>query len=155
LGAGDEAIVSDELDMFGPLPGMDTKSYPGTLAPRQPTLSLASDRLALLDLCPSKEYMIGNVATKCYTIGSVAKVLDRKTVTIRSWEMKGWIKPPKFRTKRPDGQQIPGQAVKGRRLYSRDQVEYLIRSFEACSLDDPKKAQWDKFRSLLQNYPTH
>lgn len=118
-----------------------------------------SERLAFLDMLPSKSWNLRGVDTQCYTIGSLAKVLDKQPVTIRSWEQKGWLKPPHARSHAPksrvDDQEmkIGDTVIKGRRLYTRQQVEFLINAYEESKLDDPKKADWSKFRSLLQSYP--
>lgn len=123
-------------------------------APPTPIEEWVSPRITLLNTLPSKEYFLRGEPAVCYSIGSVAKVLGKSQVTIRSWEQKGWMPMPKARTAAPQRPTIEGKAVKGRRLYTRQQVEYLIQAFESANLGDSKKADWPKFKQLLQQYPT-
>ena len=143
--------MSDPLmDMFGG----DIKSYPGNKPPKLQSKEVEkTDTIAYLNTLPSAEYSVNGNPTQCYTIGSLCKVLGRKAVTIRSWEAKGWMPKPKLRTRPPEGVQVPGKAPKGRRLYSRSQVEYLIEAVERFHLEDPKVADWNGFRQHLKSYP--
>lgn len=148
--------MRDPLDMFNQVTE-DKKDYPGGTIPRNRAggeLPPRNDKVALLNDLPSKEYLIGGVATKCYTIGVVSKVLDRETVTIRSWELKGWLPRPKIRTRPPDGATLGGKPVKGRRLYTRSQVVYLIEAFDQFRLDVPNTADWKGFIQHLKQYPS-
>lgn len=113
--------------------------------------SLDNEWLASL---PSHEYMVGGVVKRFYTIGILARVLQRTPVTIRSWERKGWLPKATFRTPAPAGEQIPGKAVKGRRLYSEAQLQCLYEAHQRFSLDDPYQADWKGFRNYIKhNYP--
>lgn len=68
-----------------------------------------------------------------FTIGALATALNRKPVTIRKWETNGWL--PKARYMLRKGSSIQGQ----RRLYTREQIEGLVRiAREEHVLDDPK-----------------
>lgn len=125
----------------------------GGKPPSAPT-TVGSERIELLNALPSKMYNLRGVDVACYSIGTLSKVLGKSQVTIRSWEQKGWMPLPKVRTAPPVAPTIQGKAVKGRRLYTRQQVEYLVNAYETCYLDDPKRADWNKFRSLLQSYPS-
>jgi predicted DNA-binding protein (UPF0251 family) len=70
------------------------------------------------------------------------------------WEQRGWIPKVRYRTPAPAGTQIPGKPTKGRRLYSREQVELLIDAVEAFRLNDQKKADWDGFKKHIRaNWP--
>jgi hypothetical protein len=55
-----------------------------------------------------------------YGIGALAMALDRRPVTIRKWESRGWIPKARFQ-KRSDS--VRGQ----RRLYTRAQIEGIVR----------------------------
>jgi hypothetical protein len=62
-----------------------------------------------------RKYLVDGVETEFYTIGTLARVLNRKSVTIRKWEMDGTI--PKARYSLPSGDK------RGRRrLYTRRQI---------------------------------
>ena len=51
-------------------------------------------------------------------------------------------------------QQIPGKNLKGRRLYSLEQVEFLIDAVDQFQISNPAKANWDGFRKhIKQKWP--
>lgn len=63
---------------------------------------------------------VGGVDREFFTIGHLAKALNRKPVTIRTWERAGVIPKPTFRK--------PSEDPRGaRRLYTREQVEGMVR----------------------------
>ncbi len=69
----------------------------------------------------AKYYRVNNVATLFYTIGEVARRVNRSHLTIRKWERDGVIPPATFRTE------------SNRRLYSEKQVmllESLIKKYK-------------------------
>ena len=88
-----------------------------------------------------------------YSIGELAKAVGRKAVTLRSWEAKGWLPAPKYRTPKPSREQIPGKPAKGKRLYSREQVLYLVAAAAEFRLQDYTAADWDGFRHHMKSYP--
>lgn len=57
---------------------------------------------------------VNGVDHEFFTIGQLATALNRRPVTIRSWEAKGILPPARYR-------------YKNRRLYSRTQVEGLMK----------------------------
>lgn len=85
-----------------------------------------------------------------YTIGQVARAINRKSSTLRMWEHKG-ILPP-------SGYQKPSKDPRGvRRLYTRAQAEGIIRLAKATgimdassrhSLHDFKAWVWELFNEL-------
>lgn len=93
-----------------------TEFFPGS---RQP-ISLPAgppDPLAGLD---SKVYTVGGREVEFFTIGQVSQVLNRQPVTLRKWEREGIIPKATFSK--------PSKDPRGRRrLYSRAQVEALVR----------------------------
>jgi hypothetical protein len=101
----------------------------------------------------STTWAIGGKTREFYTIGEVAKAVGRSAITLRSWESKGWLPAPKYRTPKPSGEQIPGKPAKGKRLYSREQVLYLVAAAERFCLRDYTAGDWDGFRRHMQNYP--
>lgn len=152
--------MKDVLDLFEQVSGEQPKDYPGNLKPKnrgERPPAPKPDKLELLESLPSKEYLIQGVATKCYTVGALCKVLERKPVTIRSWETKGLMPKPKIRTAPPASTTIPGKTLRGRRLYTYNQMVFLIEAYERFKLDDPKgplaTADWDGFRTHMRNYP--
>lgn len=155
--------MKDPLDLFN---GFDIKSkrqqaledpkdYPGGRAPKSRRVVDSPEHEWLNEL-RAYEYAVNGVPQKFYTVGSLAKVLNRSTVTIRSWESKGWIPPASFRTPTPNGEQAPGKAVRGRRLYSEAQLVFLVEAAMTYKIDHPKEHNWDGFRRhIASNYPRH
>jgi hypothetical protein len=86
-----------------------------------------------------------------YTIGSVAKALGKTPVTIRSWEAKGWLPSASYRTPAPRKEQIPGKASKGKRLYSKDQLVFLVEAYERFIVI-PKNPNWESFKIHIRNH---
>jgi hypothetical protein len=62
-----------------------------------------------------------------FTIGHLAAALGKTPVTLRRWEQKGWLPRPVFRGPTPRNEQVPGRPVKGKRLYTREMVEGIVR----------------------------
>lgn len=58
--------------------------------------------------------------TECFTVGHLARALDRQPGTIRKWEREGVIPKPTFRLRSDDPRGT-------RRLYTRAQVEGIVR----------------------------
>lgn len=128
--------------------------YPGKTAPKNRGTRLDNPTHDWLQSLPSKEYSVGGVVTRFYGIGALAAALNRKPVTIRSWEAKGWIPQASFRTPAPRAEQVPGKAVKGRRLYSEAQLVFLVEAAMQFAIDDPHEPNWDGFRKhVAKGYP--
>jgi hypothetical protein len=126
--------------------------YPGKTAPRnrgKKKPARIEDPFAVLH---TVTFTIRGEEVSFYTVGEVAKALNRKSGTIRKWETLGYIPTATFRTPPPEGQQIPGKVTKGRRLYSRSQVELLIYSVQHFGLDNsqPNKANWLGFKKHIK-----
>lgn len=134
-----------------PKPSPEEKTYPGSTPPRNVVVDSAGD--SWLNRLPSHEFLVNGEVRKFYTIGALAKSLGKSTVTIRSWESKGWLPPAGFRTPTPVGPQVPGKAVKGKRLYSQEQVVFLTEAYEKYVLN-PRKPNWSGFRHHIKTqYP--
>lgn len=68
-----------------------------------------------------KPFEIGGKSVELFTISQLAEVLNRRPVTIRTWEQKGII--PRATFVKPGINKDPRGR---RRLYSRQQVEALV-----------------------------
>lgn len=142
--------MRDSLEVFF---GKQVPSpYPGSLPPKNREERKTDDPV---DGLPSREYLVDGAPVKFYTVGSLARVLGyRSPVTIRSWESKGWLPAASFRSPPPKNQQIPGKASRGVRLYSRQQVDFLVQAFYVFRLDHAKSHDWPGFKKHIQdNYP--
>lgn len=144
-------MMSDPiLDLFGDMP-----DYPGRTPPKNRDSSsrppMAEEEL---NGARGRVYRIKGEAVEMFTVGELARALGRKPVTIRAWEQRGWIPRANFRTPTPQGPQIPGKAPKGRRLYTRDQVEFLVRAVSLFSLERTNSSDWHRFRDYVRdNWP--
>lgn len=139
------------LDQRKVKPPVEERAYPGKTPPRNQVVDRGED--SWLNSLPSQEFLVNGIVRKFYTIGSLAKALGKTPVTIRSWEQKGWLPAANFRTKAPNGEQIPGKAVKGKRLYSQEQVVFLAEAYDKYVLS-PRKPNWDGFRNHIKTqYP--
>jgi hypothetical protein len=101
--------------------------------------------------------MLHGALTSFYTVGHLAAALGRKTVTVRSWESKGRLPHTMYRAPRPKGEQAPGKAIVGRRLYTREQVEVVISAAAAHGVmtDGGHGADWKRFTaSVLAGWKT-
>jgi hypothetical protein len=133
--------------IFGDLP-----NYPGKRPPKNRAgtkKDVEADPFAFLR---ATYYTVRGEKKAFYTVGEVAKALGRRPGTIRMWEMRGIIPTPSFRTAPPEGEQIPGKSLKGRRLYSKQQVELLLHAVEQFDLDNPRSqdADWVGFKKYIQ-----
>jgi hypothetical protein len=144
--------MRDPIDVFFGKP--EPAPYPGSLAPKNRVDDDTNNPINVVDTLSSREYLIDGVPAKFYTVGSLAKVLGRSPVTIRSWEAKGWLPAASFRSPAPKSQQIPGKSPKGSRLYSRQQIDFLVDAFYHFRLDQVKGHDWPGFKRHIQdNYP--
>lgn len=139
------------LEMLGDLP-----DFPGKRAPKNRPLNqkyrdnIVTDRL---NGAKGKSYRVNGEDVLFFSIGELAKALGRSPVTIRMWESSGWLPKATYRTPKPKGEQIPNKIVQGRRLYSLEQVEFLLAALEQYRLNTASP-QWDEFRKhIKQNYP--
>lgn len=143
-------MVDPFKDFFEDLP-----DYPGKTPPRnrgnKRNAPVAEDTL---NGARSKVFKVNGVDREFFTVGEVARALSRKPVTIRMWEQRGWIPKVKYRTPPPQGEQIPGKVTKGRRLYTKSQVLFLVDALERFKIDTAK-SDWDGFRNHIRaNWPS-
>lgn len=136
-----------------PAPDVEAPVVPG----RKPLKNLVQSEETVdgfdIGQLKSTKWAIGGVVREFYTIGELSKAVGRKAVTLRSWESKGWLPAPKYRTPKPAKEQLPGKPAKGKRLYSREQVLYLVAAAAEFRLQDYTAADWDGFRRHMKKYP--
>ncbi|NDB66023.1 MAG: hypothetical protein EB168_10230 [Euryarchaeota archaeon] len=158
-------MSTDPLDLFNAIVSEketarrdleEGPDYPGKTAPKNRGAVVDSVTHEWLNSLRHQEYAIKGVTHKFYTVGALASALNRKPVTIRSWEAKGWIPPASFRTPAPRSEQIPGKAVRGRRLYSEAQIVFIVEAAMQFQIDDHNHNDWDGFRKhIAEHYPKH
>lgn len=140
--------MKDLLDLLGDLP-----DYPGNTLPKNRDKKAPQSK-GDLNGARGKTYRINGTDIELFTIGELARAIGRKPVTVRMWEREGWIPKPKYRTPAPRGEQIPSRPTKGRRLYSREQLEFLAKAVSSFSLAEKNSSDWDRFRQHVKdNWP--
>lgn len=104
--------------------------YPGSRERRQTVPASRPSAVEEEDLLGAGTIMtVRGREVEFFTIGQVARAINRKAGTLRAWEDKG-ILPESGYVKR-------GKDPRGdRRLYSRDQAEGIIRLAKACGVMD-------------------
>lgn len=125
---------------------VEPETYPGSEQPLQADLDVPEDgetpEYTVRGWADSpRVYHVDGRATEFFTIGAVARALKREVVTLRKWEQKGYLPKPRYRS--------PGKGIKQDRLYTREQVEGLLRIAREENLLDPKK----KMRINQTNFP--
>jgi hypothetical protein len=90
----------------------------------------------LPDLGKSHYYLVNNQPLALYRIGSIARALNRKSVTIRKWEQEGVIPVSPYK--------MPGVDPRGqRRLYTKEQIESLRQiAYEEGVLYPNEQGRW-------------
>lgn len=134
----------------------DLPNYPGKRPPKNRKDSKPKSGSPLLELRPVT-YKIKGVVHEFYTIGQLARALNRRVVTIRTWESKGYIPTASYRTPAPKQENPLGKkGPQGRRLYSRAQVEFLINAVDTYLGDNVRlaSADWTAFKQhIKQHWP--
>lgn len=75
-----------------------------------------------------------------FTIGALAKALNRPIITIRVWIREGYLPASPYRL--PTKPDKNGVARPGRRLYSRAMIDSAIRIFKEQGLFDISRVEW-------------
>lgn len=107
-----------------------------------------------LNSLPYREFSVNGEARRFYTVGSLAKALGKSQVTIRSWEQKGWLPQAAWRTPPPQNPQLPGKQVKGQRLYTKEQLLFLVMAYTEYVENLQPRPNWEAFRQAIKRqYP--
>jgi hypothetical protein len=87
------------------------------------------------------------VETEVFTIAALAKALEKKVVTIRLWEKKGYIPIAPYRLR---SKTIQGKKVNGNRVYTRPLIEIAIEEFEKRNLLGSARVEWSNLDDLTE-----
>lgn len=112
---------------------IEKRFYPGSkmeIPERRTPVQIAKDNDAW-DAQPIMLPLYG-VETEFFTVGMLAKALNRSPSTIRDWECYGVIPEARFRT-------ISKDPSKARRLYTRAQVEGIVQIAREHGLTAPAR----------------
>jgi hypothetical protein len=85
------------------------------------------------------------VETEVFTIGALALALEKKIVTIRLWEKKGYIPIAPYRLR---SKSLNGKKVNGNRVYTRELIEIAIEEFSKRNLLGTARVEWSKQEDL-------
>jgi hypothetical protein len=85
--------------------------------------------------------VISSVKTEFFTIGAVCAALGRPPVTIRLWVKHGHIPDATFRLPDKSG-------IRGRRLYTRKQVEAIIQTAEDHGILGSTRVNWTQHQTF-------
>jgi hypothetical protein len=88
---------------------------------------------------------IGNRETEVFTISALAQALDKKIVTIRLWEKRGYIPGAPYRLR---SKQLNGTKVNGNRVYTRPLIEIAIEEFARRGLLGSARVEWKQHEEL-------
>lgn len=137
--------VDGLLSLFGDLP-----EWPGGTPPknRGPKKQITDETYGG---AKPKSYRINGKDVQMFTVGQLALAVDRKAVTIRSWEKQGIIPRATYRTPPPVGQQLPGKPPKGRRLYSQAQVDLILEAITTYKIGT-KTPDWVGFSNHIKTH---
>lgn len=83
-------------------------------------------------------YLMGGEEREFFTIKHLSAALNRQPVTIRAWENRGVLPKSPFRSPPPSVAPTFGKTPRGRRLWTRGQIEGLLRIAQECRvITDP------------------
>lgn len=85
------------------------------------------------------------VETEVFTISALAEALEKKIVTIRLWEKKGYIPNAPYRLR---SKSLNGQKVSGNRVYTRALIEIAIEEFQRRGLLGSARVEWSQHGDL-------
>lgn len=145
----------EDNDYEDPFMKMFMEGFPGgvkPLAEKRAEVELANRRKVKERTIFDKPYVavLNGVSTEFFPIGVLAAALERKPVTIRSWEDKGIIPLSRYRMPVRGGDRIPGKAVNGRRLYTRSQIDVIVSAAEKTGvMTAAVDADWAEFSRLV------
>jgi hypothetical protein len=110
-----------------PLKRFEDLDYPGRRKPvnRQPPPA-SDDREVWEDIKPTV-YIVGGEKREFYFIGALAKALGYSVQSIRAWEAAGLMPNTPFRSPRTRKPVAGGRSDKGKRLWTREQIEGILR----------------------------
>ena len=141
-------LRSDE-DILRAFEGLD--KVPGSKTPRRDTNAVSEKRRSKIlgesngwDANPIIKTLQGQ-ETEVFTISALADALEKKVVTIRLWEKKGYIPIAPYRLR---SKTINGKKVNGNRVYTRPLIEITIEEFGKRGLLGSARVEWSQLSDL-------
>jgi len=88
---------------------------------------------------------LGGQEVEVFTIGSLAKALEKSIISIRSWEKKGYLPRAPYRLR---SKTLNGQKVSGNRVYTRRLIEIAVEEFSKRGLLGTARVEWSQHTDL-------
>jgi hypothetical protein len=104
----------------------DLKDYPGKRAPALRQIKRKTAEAPGWDADPVY-YVVKGERKEFFTIRHLAAALDYSQQSIRAWENSNLLPRSGFRSPKPRKPTIGGRNTKGKRLWTRQQIEGLLR----------------------------
>lgn len=145
------AGLRSEDEILKAFAGLD--KAPGSKRPRRESTPQA-DKLRKKILGESNGWdanpimkVVKGVETELFTISALAEALEKKVVTIRLWEKKGFIPGAPYRLR---SKVVNGTKVHGNRVYTRDLILIAIEEFNRRGLLGTARVEWNRHADLTQ-----
>ena len=129
--------MTDKIDNF--LSDLDDY-YPNSKRKRRVKEEKVNKKDSDWTINPIKKTLPNGRDMEFYTIGALAVALGRPLVTIRYWMKKGYLPAPSYRL--GDKTDVTGKEIKGRRLYSRAQIDVAVELFGKAGFLNKTRIQW-------------
>jgi hypothetical protein len=100
--------------------------YPGRRKPVNRDPEATPDDTPLWDANPAK-YVVAGEEVEFFYIGALARALGYSVQAIRLWESQGLMPNSGYRSPRTKGKVAGGRSDKGKRIWTRAQVEGILR----------------------------
>lgn len=97
-------------------------------------------------------YKVNGVDTEFFTIGHLAKALGYSVQSIRAWENGLLLPKSRYRTPNPRLANQPEVLQKGRRLWTREQIEGILRIASEEGVILNKKPPTQRFAFRVQTF---
>lgn len=122
--------------------------FPGskTPLPGEPTKEKTAPEKAAWDARPVVKVVKGQ-EVQFFTIGALCAALGRPPVTVRLWIRKGRLPAASYRMPDRNG-------IKGRRLYTRAQIEAIIEVATRHGIIDNPRVDWSKHSTFADDIRT-
>lgn len=129
--------MTDKIDNF--LSDLDDY-YPNSKRKRRVKEEKVNKKDSDWTINPIKKTLPNGRDMEFYTIGALAIALGRPLVTIRYWMKEGYLPAPSYRL--GDKTDATGKEIKGRRLYSRAQIDVAVELFGKAGFLNKTRIQW-------------
>jgi hypothetical protein len=129
--------MTDKIDTF--LSDLDDY-YPNSKRKRRVKEDKVNKKDSDWTINPIKKTLPNGRDMEFYTIGALAVALGRPLVTIRYWMKEGYLPAPSYRL--GDKTDATGKEIKGRRLYSRAQIDVAVKLFEKAGALGITRLKW-------------